>query len=192
GVPIAVIFVGGLMVARSSLVGVRPFRTGLVVLGLGVMTILGQERGGATGHALELIFGRLLGHTGTTILGIFGVAAGALLLTGASLGAMLRHSARAARQTATIALRTVESVRTFTDDPPTRPDAPPVDGEQAYPDVVSDTPSPPPLLVHQLEEIEEAALPEPSLFDPASTEHAGYRLPDASVLRRSRSEAKKG
>jgi S-DNA-T family DNA segregation ATPase FtsK/SpoIIIE len=190
-VPLVLIVVGGLMVGRSSLVSVRPFRTGLVVTSLGLMTILGGERGGATGEALELLLSRLLGDTGTTILGFFALVAGLLLLTGASLGAILRRSAHAARHTAK---KTVEWVRVPLDDePPTRPDEPPVDGEIVYSDIVNETPAPPAVLVHQLEDIEEPQLPEPSepsLFDPASTEHAGYRLPDASVLRRSRTDKK--
>jgi DNA segregation ATPase FtsK/SpoIIIE, S-DNA-T family len=189
GVPLVLVFVGGLMVARSSLVGLQPFRTGLVVLALGLMTVLGEDRGGATGRALELIFGRLLGSTGTTVLGVFGIVAGGLLLTGASLGAILRHSARAATRVTergrVVARRTMENVRIPVDDPPTRPNVPPVDAQVAYPDVVNESPAPQPILVEQLEELQ-TELPEPSLFDPASTEHAGYRLPDASVLRRSR------
>jgi S-DNA-T family DNA segregation ATPase FtsK/SpoIIIE len=186
GVPLVLLVLGVLMVARSSLVAVKPFRTGLIVLGLGLMTVLGEERGGATGRALDLIFGRLLGDTGTTILGLFGLVAGGLLLTGASLGAIMRRSAHAARHTAAYARRTVESVRTLAEDPPTRPDTPPVDAEVAYPDVVRETSAPQPILVEQLDDFEEPELPEPSLFDPASTEHGSYRLPDASVLRRSR------
>jgi S-DNA-T family DNA segregation ATPase FtsK/SpoIIIE len=190
-VPLVLIVVGALMVGRSSLVTVRPFRTGLVVTSLGLMTILGAERGGATGEALELLLSRLIGDTGTTILGFFALVAGLLLLTGASLGALLRRSAHAARHTAR---KTVDWVRVPLDDePPTKPDEPPVDGEMVYPDIVNEPPAPPPVLVHQLEDIEEPQLPEPpepSLFDPASTEHAGYRLPDASVLRRSRTDKK--
>jgi len=186
GVPLLLLVVGCLLVGRSSLVDVRPFRTGLVVVALGLMTIFGEKRGGASGEALQLIFGRLLGDTGTTVLGLFALVAGGLLLTGASLGAILRRSAHAARHTAR---RTVEWARVpLEDEPPTQPDAPPVDGELVYPDVVSETPAPPPVLVHQLEDMEEPPLPEPSLFDPASTEHAGYRLPDASVLRRSKKD----
>jgi S-DNA-T family DNA segregation ATPase FtsK/SpoIIIE len=186
GVPLLLLVVGGLLVARSSLVDVRPFRTGLVVVVLGLMTILGEKRGGASGEALQLIFGRLLGETGTAAQGLFALVAGGLLLTGASLGAILRRSARAARHAAG---RTVEWVRVpLEDEPPTQPDAPPVDGELVYPDIVSETPAPPPVLVHQLADLDEPALPEPSLFDPASTEHAGYRLPDSSVLRRSHTD----
>jgi DNA segregation ATPase FtsK/SpoIIIE, S-DNA-T family len=194
-VPLVLLVLGALMVGRSSLVAVRPFRTGLIVLGLGLMTILGETRGGATGEALELLLGRLLGTTGTDVLGFFALVTGALLLTGASLGAIVRHSAHAARHTAK---KTVEWVRVPLDDEPiTQPDEPPLDGEVAYPDVVNERPAPPPVLVHQLEELEAVGAGhsppgDPTLFEPASTEHAGYRLPDASVLRRSRPDGKKG
>src|SRR4029079_16149734 len=100
GVPLVLLALGGLLVARAQLVDVRPFRTGLVFLGLGVMTILGESQGGATGEALDLIFGRLLRDTGTKVLGFFLLVTGALLVSGASLGALIRHSAHAAQKTA--------------------------------------------------------------------------------------------
>ena len=81
GVPLVLLALGGLMVARAQLVDVSPFRTGLVVLGLGVMTILGESNGGATGEALNLIFGRLLGDSGTKVLGFFLLVTGALLVS---------------------------------------------------------------------------------------------------------------
>jgi S-DNA-T family DNA segregation ATPase FtsK/SpoIIIE len=192
GVPLVLLVLGGLMVARAELVDVRPFRTGLVFLGFGVMMMLGESRGGATGEALELIFGRLLGRTGTGVLGLFLLVAGGLLVTGASLGAFLRHSARAAQKTAVVARRSVERVRIPLDDePPTQPDAPPVDAEAAYPDVVSETPAPSAVLVDQLDAFEPEPPPRPApVFDMPSTEHAGYTLPDASVLRRSRQDKK--
>jgi DNA segregation ATPase FtsK/SpoIIIE, S-DNA-T family len=191
GVPLVLLALGGLMVARAQLVDVRPFRTGLVVLGLGIMTLLGEARGGATGEALDLIFGRLLGDTGTAVLGFFLLVTGALLVSGASLGALIRHSAHAAQKTAVAARRSVERVRIpFDDEPITQPDAPPVDGEAAYPDVVSERPAPPPVLVDQLDDFEPER-PEP-VFDMPSTEHVGYKLPDAGVLRRSHRDKKKG
>lgn len=198
GVPLVLVALGALMVARASLVDVKPFRTGLVLLSIGALTLLGEERGGAVGSALDAVFGRLLGGTGMFILGLFLCWAGALLLTGASLGALLRRSASVARETAVAARRTVESVRLPS--APARsaehglnghaPPRPPVDGEQAYPDVVGDAPPAHPVLVDQLRELEpapEAEEPQTTtLFDPPTSEHADYRLPDASVLRRSR------
>ena len=205
GVPIVFLVLGALMIARASLVDVRPFRTGLALLCVGVLVLLGAEEGGAFGSGSDALFGRLVGGTGTFILGLFLVWGGALLLTGASLGALLRRSADLARDTAGVARRTVTSVRA-----PSRDDLPwgqtfdqasngherqrpPVDGEEAYPDVVGDAPPQQAVLVDQLEPMEpELALetddvPEPpSLFDPETSEHHDYRLPDAGVLRRSR------
>jgi S-DNA-T family DNA segregation ATPase FtsK/SpoIIIE len=197
GVPLVLVLVGGLMIARASVVDVKPFRTGLVVGSAGAMLLLGEERGGGIGQALDGVFGRLLGGTGSFILGLFLLWAGALLLTGASLGAILRRSARVARGTASAARRTVDLVRVPAEDlprgqtpgPVPESQGPPVDGEQAYPDVVGDAPAAHAVLVDQLVEISEEPEPErsePTLFDPATSEHAGYRLPDAGVLKRSR------
>ncbi|HXV57432.1 MAG TPA: DNA translocase FtsK [Gaiellaceae bacterium] len=198
GVPVVLVALGALMVARASLVDVKPFRTGLVLLSVGALMLLGEERGGAAGLALDAVFGRLLGGTGMFILGLFLCWAGALLLTGASLGALLRRSATVARDTAVAARRTVESVRVpaaarAPAGIPTNghaPASPPVDGEQAYPDVVGDAPAPAAVLVDQLRDLEPAGEPEElepkPLFDPPTSEHADYRLPDPALLRRSR------
>ena len=199
GVPVVLVALGALMVARASLVDVKPFRTGLVLLSVGAMVLLGEERGGAVGSAFDAVFGRLIGGTGTFILGLFLCWAGALLLTGASLGAMLHRSAHVARETAVAARRTVGAVRYAPAEAPLPvsnghfPHEPPVDGAQAYPDVVGDAPPATPVLVDQLVEpldaeldLVPAAAEPPTLFDPPTSEHADYRLPDPSVLRRSR------
>ena len=199
GVPVILVALGALMVARASLVDVKPFRTGLVLLSVGAMVLLAEERGGALGSAFDAVFGRLIGGTGTFILGLFLCWAGALLLTGASLGAMLHRSAHVARETAVAARRTVGAVRYApVEAPPPVSNGhfsqePPVDGAQAYPDVVGDAPLATPVLVDQLAEpldaeldLVPAAAEPPTLFDPPTSEHADYRLPDASVLRRSR------
>ncbi len=207
GVPVVFLVLGALMIARASLVDVRPFRTGLVLLAIGSLVLLGEERGGAFGTGFDTVFGRLVGGTGTFILGLFLCWGGALLLTGASLGAILRRSARVARDTAGAARRTVTAARVPSrDDLPWgqtlddvsnghAPALPPVDGEEAYPDVVGDAPAQQPVLVDQLTRVDEAELaletddvPEPpTLFDsPSSEQHLAYRLPDANVLRRSR------
>ena len=59
--PIAFLVVGALMVARSSIVDVKPFRTGLAVTTFGLLAALGASHGGATGRGLEGIFGLLVG-----------------------------------------------------------------------------------------------------------------------------------
>ena len=204
GVPLVLVALGALMVARASLVDVKPFRTGIVLLCVGALTLLGGERGGGLGVALDAVFGRLLGGTGMFILGLFLCWGGALLLTGASLGAILRRSALVARETAVAARRTVRYLAPEDVSGGQTPghgenghvlQQPPVDGEQAYPDVVGDTQGPHPMLVDQLaglggpgdaEPPPETPVEQPALFDPATSEHIGYRLPDPSVLRRSR------
>ena len=192
--PVALVAVGALMVGRSQLVDLRPFRTGLVAFCGGLVLLLGEERGGALGTALDTIFGTLLGSTGSFLLGAFLLSAGLLLVTGASVGALLRRSASAARSAHERAAErralarlepepTPEPAPYFDDEP----HAPPVDGEQAYPDVVHETPmAPVASLVDQLEDEPTGESTEASLFDAVPLEHADYRLPDPSLLRKSR------
>jgi DNA segregation ATPase FtsK/SpoIIIE, S-DNA-T family len=197
--PVAILAVGGLMVARSSLVDVRPFRTGLVLLLLGLLAMLGEERGGAVGSGMESVLGRTIGDTGTFLLGAFGLSAGIILVTGASIGAALRRSAHAARETAAVARRTMP--RLVPQPPPVSTESavgPPVDGAAAYPDVVGSSESngiQPPLLA-LLDDDPNAEEPDPdeprlepatvSPFPETASEHADYELPDSGVLKRSR------
>ena len=95
--PVGLVAVGALMVIRSALVDVRPFRTGLIIVSCGLMIALGRDQGGYFGQALGGAVGVAIGATGSTILGILLLLVGALLLSGASLGAILRHSGRQVR-----------------------------------------------------------------------------------------------
>jgi S-DNA-T family DNA segregation ATPase FtsK/SpoIIIE len=195
--------IGGLVVARAELVDVRPFRTGGALLVGGLMAALGEGRGGTVGGFLEQLLGPLVGDTGRAILAGFLLTAGAVLVTGSSVGALVRRSARAARAAGrgvALPARREEPVRArgapTVSEPSPRPARPPapVDAARAYPDLVSpvDAPAPPPMLVEQLEEAAEPLshpASQESLFEPATTEHAGYALPDAALLRRSRPSA---
>src|SRR3954447_11601634 len=96
-VPVACTVVGGLMVVRSALVDVRPFRAGLIVVSAGLMIALGRDQGGYLGQMLGGAVGIAIGATGSTILGILLLLVGALLLSGASLGAILRGSGHQVR-----------------------------------------------------------------------------------------------
>jgi hypothetical protein len=89
--PLALVIVGGLMVGRSDLVDVRPFRTGLVIFALGLLLTLGSE-GGYLGSGLSDALGAALGGTGVAIVGVLCLLAGALLLTGASAGSSARSA----------------------------------------------------------------------------------------------------
>jgi hypothetical protein len=103
--PVAFLAVGALMVARSALVDVSPFRTGLAVTSFGLLAALGSSHGGAVGRGLQGVFGILVGATGTTIIGILALVIGALLLSGASAGALVRRSGHAVRRAHTRARR---------------------------------------------------------------------------------------
>ncbi len=199
--PLVLVGVGALMVARSGLVDFRPFRAGLAIAAAGLLILLGASNGGKLGGVLDGGFERLVGSSGTIILGAFAFTVGVVLLTGASLGALLRRSATAAKAAGT---RAAEARRAIPRPVPVPvepaydpgPVAPPIDGEVAYPDVVSDAPPPMPVLVDQL--IDEPDWNDPptsetaelSLFGPPATEHAAYVLPDPSLLRRSRATEK--
>src|SRR6185312_2644884 len=104
-VPVAFVGVGGLMVVRSALVDVRPFRAGIAVAAAGLMIALGRDQGGYFGQALGGAVGVAIGATGSTILGILLLLVGSLLLSGASLGAILRRSHHQVRLAATRARR---------------------------------------------------------------------------------------
>ena len=190
--PVLFVVVGGLMIARSTLLDLRPFRTGLFVLALGLLFVLGRAHGGYAGRGLESLFSKLIGNAGVTLLGATTIAVGVLLLSGASIGALLRGSSAAVRRVGTAARRRIEwpapaePVPSVAASPPASPSlrvVPPVDVARDYPDVVgtgSLETGPPPLLVDP-DEGEQA-----TLFDPGpSPEGREYTLPDRSVLARS-------
>jgi S-DNA-T family DNA segregation ATPase FtsK/SpoIIIE len=185
GLPAALVVVGALMVARSDLVDVRPFRTGLVVLACGLMITLGKDEGGYVGTLLGGGLGLAIGSTGVAIAGILTLLAGALLVTGASAGAMLRSSGRAVHRAArrTIPPRRPEPrLQVLEGAPPLMPLAPPaslappVDVVNEFPELVSEGP---PGFPHEEEPDQE------SLFDVTVEPQAEYRLPDRALLRRS-------
>ena len=96
--PLALVVVGGLMLFRSALLDVNPFRTGLVITTIGLMVTLGGDQGGAVGNALGGGVAKLLGGTGSVLLGLTALLAGGLMLSGASYGAVLRRSHHAVRR----------------------------------------------------------------------------------------------
>ena len=147
------------MVSRSELVDVRPFRTGLIVVSLGLLLALGADHGGLVGRALEGIVGTLLGATGATIVGVTTLVVGALLLSGASAGALLRGSGRAVRSAArNRPQRTTTTIPVrHRSRPPSSRHEPPVDVLHDYPDVVGEAP----LLVHDLQEAQTRARTSP-------------------------------
>jgi DNA segregation ATPase FtsK/SpoIIIE, S-DNA-T family len=184
--PTAFVALGGLMVTRSALVDVRPFRTGLPVAIFGLLLTLGSAHGGMAGDGLDSLFSKLLGATGSTILGVTTLVAGALLLSGASAGALLRRSGRVVHRAATTRRR--PRPQQAVDKPALRlVTEPPIDVAADFPDVVSES-GPPPLLTPEPEPEERAPLvDEPqTLFDEISTRDLDYKLPDRAILNRSK------
>jgi S-DNA-T family DNA segregation ATPase FtsK/SpoIIIE len=187
GLPAALVIVGGLMVARSDLVDVRPFRMGLAVLAFGLMITLGKDQGGYFGMVLGGGLGLALGGTGVAIVGVLTLLAGGLLVTGASAGAMLRNSGRAVRRAARrsidrrpVAEAAAPPLRVIEGDAPMlKPQAPPLDVVHDFPELVSEGEQP--LLVEEHFEQEQA-----SLFENGAPPAADYRLPDRELLRRSK------
>jgi S-DNA-T family DNA segregation ATPase FtsK/SpoIIIE len=225
-VPAALIAVGGLMLARSRLLDLRPFRSGLTIFAAALVLAFGaglfglgpegpapttldldavSEYGGVLGGGLYVILDKLLGQAGVTIVAVFGILLGLLLVTGASTGAFLRHGARvsgqAARHTARAARRSAAAVHAaaLSMPPPPVRHRPPVDAVKDYADVVGAEESQPaaqPLLVEQFQPepegdrgtdavapVEEPVAPPAFLLESRSHD---YELPDAALLRRSR------
>jgi S-DNA-T family DNA segregation ATPase FtsK/SpoIIIE len=193
--PVALVGLGSLLLARSDLLDVRPFRLGVGVGFLGLMTLLGKDSGGFVGLALGGSLAALIGDTGAAIIGSALLLAGLLLVSGASTGAILRGTGHAVKRAGSGARRALEwpsgesqTAEDFSDDGPVAATAPPVqhrllDGAEAYPDVVG---AGPPSREHALLVAEQPDPPDAQSTESAfetSSEHADYRLPDRSLLR---------
>jgi DNA segregation ATPase FtsK/SpoIIIE, S-DNA-T family len=190
GLPVALVVLGGLMIMRSDLVDVRPFRAGLIVLAAGLMITLGKDEGGYVGQAMGGAVGVAIGATGSLLLGSVLILAGSLLLSGASLGAILHRSGRSLHKAATKA-RTSRAGSSYRDvsvttSQPPRVHTPPVDGVASFPDVVDETA---PLTLAPTPFLQTTPAPlvveEPVIFEEVTSENAVYTLPDAGVLRTS-------
>jgi DNA segregation ATPase FtsK/SpoIIIE, S-DNA-T family len=191
-VPVLLAVLGALVVTRSELVDVRPFRTGLAVLGCGLLVTLGKDQGGYFGQLLGGAVGVAIGATGSLLLGVLLMLVGSLLLSGASLGAILRRSGRGLHHAARKA-RSRKTGNSYRDETVTRAEqmrpapslAPPVDAVSAFPDVVGGSAPPHAGAQPAPLQTEPPALLEdpPTLFDEVTTEHPEYKLPDAGVLR---------
>jgi S-DNA-T family DNA segregation ATPase FtsK/SpoIIIE len=188
--PLVLVPLGVLMVAKSALIDVRPFRLGLAVALTGLLLTLGTGHGGVVGDGLESLAALGLGTTGATILGVLLTVAGTLFLTGASLGAILRRSGHAVQRAHTTlrATRQAPEPDSFSD-PGLPAPLPPVDVKHDYPDLVSETVSgpAPTLFVREPDPFEEETHESQEvLFDLPSAPLAEYQLPDRSVLRKSK------
>jgi len=132
------------------------------------------------GEGLERVVALGLGTTGATILGVLLTIAGVLLLTGASLGAILRRTGRVVRQVRVPKRRNLVRAPNQVAEVPVYepPPAPPVDVKHDYPDLV--TTDPPLVLVD--EQTDETQEPLFKLPAPAGD----YQLPDRELLKTSK------
>jgi len=185
--PLVLVPLGVLMVARSELIDVGPFRLGLPVTVVGLLMGLGRGHGGQAGRGLEALVSLGLGSTGSTLLGVVLTIAGVLLLTGASLGAWMRRGGQAVRVVHD-RVREIELPQRAPRSEPVR--EAPIDVAVDYPDVVSETVSGPSPMLYDVsvenpyEQREEMPTQE-SLFD-ATPPPSQYTLPDPTVLHRSK------
>jgi DNA segregation ATPase FtsK/SpoIIIE, S-DNA-T family len=191
--PLFLVPVGALIVTRSELVSVAPFRLGLLVTIPGALLALGAGHGGYAGRQLEAGVATGVGSVGSTILGVLLTIVGTLLLTGASLGALVRRSGTAMRTARTRVRRERPSRPTSEREPafepatfdsfdPPVPAGPPVDAVHDYPDLVGAAAQPADPSFHADDPTEDT---QQSLFDAGAAPAPEYRLPDRSVLKRS-------
>jgi DNA segregation ATPase FtsK/SpoIIIE, S-DNA-T family len=188
--PVALTVLGALMVMRSALVDVRPVRVGVAVLAAGLMITLGKDQGGYVGQLLGGAVVVAIGATGSLLLGSALILAGSLLLSGASLGAILRRTGHTVHKAATKARTSSgggsDRGVSVTPSRPVLVAAPPVDGAAAFPDVVEEsapiTLAPPPFLQSGPAPL---VVDEPQIFEEVTSENAVYTLPDAGVLTKS-------
>ncbi|MFL5964495.1 MAG: DNA translocase FtsK [Gaiellaceae bacterium] len=187
--PVVLVPLGAMIVAKSSLMDVRPFRLGLAVALTGLMLTLGTGHGGLLGDGLERLVALALGTTGATILGVLLTIAGVLFLTGASLGAILRRSghvvhrahARVRRE------RVIDPELTNLVETPNQVQPPPVDVKHDYPDLVTDS-QPAMLYQREADSFHEAETHESQeqLFELPPPAVADYTLPERTLLKQSK------
>jgi DNA segregation ATPase FtsK/SpoIIIE, S-DNA-T family len=189
--PVVLIPLGALIVTRSALVEVGPFRLGLPAALVGLMLTLGRSHGGLLGKGLEKVVAMGVGAAGSTMLGVLLAIVGVLLLTGASLGAIVRRSGHAVRHASTRVRRDRASDNLSLEEsspPPLRlaQPEPPVDVTQDYPDIVGEAPSGFPghddtLVGYGFDEDDT----QQTLFAVTEPDRE-YLLPDRGLLRRSK------
>jgi S-DNA-T family DNA segregation ATPase FtsK/SpoIIIE len=173
-------------------------------------TSTAEHHGGLTGAYARILLNGLVGPVGVSILVALGTLAGVVLVTGASLGVAMRASGRHVARAAGAGMRISEGVgRRYRDRPAGRPtlravpspepSAPPLDGSHAFADLfgevpeLDEAPEPPANVDPDPEPEPDNAVdddpfdePTPVLAPPMpAAGRKPYRLPKASVLKRS-------
>ena len=195
-IPLLLMGIGALMLIRSKIVDLKPFRTGLAVGAFGLMIALGRDEGGQIGGGLAGGLAHVVGDTGALIVGVALFIAGTLLFTGASAGSVLRGSGHAMQRAGSAARRTIDGASLgwgdddlFGDEPVAARRRAPVDAVESYPDVIASEPATveQPSLVAQVEEHLDETPSEGhgEEIDFAATPAGEYRLPDRTLLKAS-------
>ncbi len=188
--PVVLVAFGALLVTRSQLLDMRPFRTGSTIVMLGLFLVLGPSAG-MIGQGLDQMVGRFIGSTGRVLLGVTATIAGLLLLTGASVGAILRRTHHVVRRAGSAARKAPARTRPRETPAtiaqlPAIPVAhePPVDAAAAFPDVIGE-----PEVLERAPQLELTPEESDELSEEFSLssarQHSEYRLPDRALLRRS-------
>jgi S-DNA-T family DNA segregation ATPase FtsK/SpoIIIE len=215
--PILLVAVGAAIFLRTSLWRLRPLRTGAVVaIGTLVLalsttdTAVAERHGGLAGAYARIVLTDLVGSIGVTIVVVLGALAAIVLVTGASVGLLMRSSGRGMARAAEAGARFSGEVgRRVRERPSGRPSLralptppagdPPLDGSRAFADLYGEIPElseprvqPEPGVagvehVPDIEPEDDEATPliEPLEPIPASP-RAPYHLPPASILVRTK------
>jgi S-DNA-T family DNA segregation ATPase FtsK/SpoIIIE len=216
--PPLLVAAGAMIFIDSSLRHVRPLRLGAGVFCASLMlalsshdTIRVERHGGLAGADLRIGLEGLIGQIGVSILIALGFLAAIVLLTGASVGVMMRSSGRqVARAAETSARLGGEVARRYRERPSSKPtlvalpgtsdgrSRKPLDGSLEYADIFADQPEldasadqPPFEPDAQVDELDpddaitaEVVAPQLAL-DAAPRPKTAYRLPSPSILKKS-------
>jgi S-DNA-T family DNA segregation ATPase FtsK/SpoIIIE len=160
-IPLILMAAGVLIFIDSPLRHLRPLRLGVMVLVATTTlafsttdTLHPQPHGGLIGAYMRIVLEGLIGSIGVSILVALGFLAAAVLITGASIGVLMRHSgrtvARAAGTGARLGGEVARRYRERPSSPPTlvavpdpgkaRTKAAPLDGSQEFADLFGDVP----------------------------------------------------
>ena len=216
--PILLVAVGGAVFLQSGLWRLRPLRTGVVVglatlvLALSTTDTADVERhGGLVGAYARIVLTDLVGSVGVTIVVVLGALAALVLVTGASVGLLMRSSGRRVARAAEAGARfSGEMTRRVRERPAGRPSLralptpaatePPLDGSREFADLYGDIPEladppPPPPDAEWAPVVEEPVEDDvddettPVIAPPPTpaVPRAPYKLPPPSLLVRTKS-----
>jgi S-DNA-T family DNA segregation ATPase FtsK/SpoIIIE len=221
--PLLLVAVGGAVFLQTGLWRLRPLRTGaMVAVGTLVLalsttdTATAELHGGLAGAYARILLTNLIGAVGVSIVVVLGALSAVVLLTGASVGLLMRSSGRGVARAAEAGARfSGEMTRRVRERPAGRPSLralpapaasePPLDGSREFADLygeipeLSDPPPPPPEVegsqelewgtepaVPAAEELEEDTTPVVEAAPATAAPRAPYRLPPASILVRTK------